>query len=129
MMHVQGMREDSIVLQPSPTGQHLPVFCWPDISTNVHARAQCLNVIAPDYRGLGTRLLLPRAGSKYALSPLMLWWVLLFSLSSIARYDPELWVSALDVNNSQLAVPVEAALDVALEALPELIFDALADRT
>jgi hypothetical protein len=34
-------------------------------------------------------------------------------------------VSALDVNNSQLAVPVEAALDVTLEALPELIFDAL----
>jgi len=51
--------------------------------------------------------------------------VLLFGLSSIARYDPELWIAALDVNNSQLAVPIEATLDIALDALPELILDAL----
>ena len=49
----------------------------------------------------------------------------LFGLSSIARYDPELWIAALDVNNSQLAVPIEATLDIALDALPELILDAL----
>lgn len=124
MWHTLGMREDVLVTQPSPAGL-LPVFCWPDVPTNVHLRAQQLNAIAPDYRRLGTRLLLPRAGGKDALSPLMLWWVLLFALSSIARYDPELWIAALDVNNSQLAVPVEAALDAALEALPELILDAL----
>jgi hypothetical protein len=29
----------------------------------------------------------------------------------------------------QLAVPIEAALDVALEALPELILDALTNHT
>jgi hypothetical protein len=55
----------------------------------------------------------------------MLWWVLMFGLSSVARYDPEVWVAALDVNTSEQAVPIEAALDVALEALPELILDAL----
>jgi YaaC-like Protein len=55
----------------------------------------------------------------------MLWWALLFGLSSIARYDPETWIDALVVNDSELAVPIEAALDVALEALPELILDAL----
>jgi hypothetical protein len=125
MGHVQGMRDDSIVTQICPTGRPLPAFCWPDVSTNVSVRAQRLNVIAPDYRDLGTRLILPRAGSKDDLSPLMLWWALLFGLSSVARYDPELWICALDVNNSALAVPIEAALDTALEALPELILDAL----
>ena len=54
----------------------------------------------------------------------MLWWLLLFGLSSIARYDPELWIAALDANNSRLAVPIEAALGVAIEALPGLILDA-----
>jgi hypothetical protein len=84
-----------------------------------------LDAIAPDYRKLGTRLLLPRAGGKEALTPLMLWWVFLFGLSSIARYEPEQWVSALAVNESELAVPIEAALDAALDALPELILAAL----
>lgn len=125
MWRTQGMREDFIVTQPGPGGL-LPVFCWPDIPTDIRLRAQHLDAIAPDYRGGGTRLLIPRAGCRDALSPLMLWWALLFGLSSIARYDPETWVSALAVNNSDLAVPIEAALDAALEALPELILDALA---
>jgi hypothetical protein len=125
MWQTPGMPEDSIVNQISPQGRPLPVFSWPDIPTNIQLRAQHLNTIAPDYRKRGTRLLLPRAGGKDTLSPLMLWWALLFGLSSIARYDPELWIAALDVNDSHLAVPIEAALDAALEALPELILDAL----
>lgn len=124
MWHTQGMREDSIVAQSGPEG-HLPVFCWPDVPTDIRLRVLRLDAIAPDYRGLGTRLLLPRAGGKDALSPLMLWWTLLFGLSSIARYDPETWVDALAVNDSELAVPIEGALDAALEALPDLILDAL----
>jgi hypothetical protein len=59
------------------------------------------------------------------LTPLMLWWVLLLGLSSVARYDPELWISALDVDTSKQAVPIEAALDAAVVALPELILEAL----
>jgi YaaC-like protein len=125
MWHTLGMRKDVLITQPSAVGM-LPVFCWPNVPTNVQLRARHLNGIAPDYRGLGTRLLLPRAGGKDALSPLMLWWLLLFGLSSIARYDPELWIAALNTNNSRLAVPIEAALDAAVEALPELILDALA---
>ena len=125
MAHVPGIRDDLIVSKPSPRGHSLPVFTWRDVPTNVHVRAEHLNAIAPDYRGLGTRLLLPRAGGRDALSPLMLWWALLFGLSSIARYDPETWVGALAVNDSELAVPIEAALDAALDALPELILDAL----
>jgi hypothetical protein len=128
MGHTLGMPDDSIVHQVSPTGQSLPVFCWPNVSTHVQERARRLNVVAPDYRRLGTRLLLPRAGGKHAISPLMLWWLLLFGLSSLARYDPELWIAALDVNNSPLAVPIEAALDAALDAVPDLILDELRHR-
>lgn len=127
MWHTQGMREDVLVTQPSPVGL-LPVFCWPDVPTDIGLRARQLNTIAPDYRSRGTRLLLPRAGSRDALSPLMLWWALLFGLSSIARYDPQTWVGALAVNDSELAVPIEAALAAALEALPDLILDALIAR-
>jgi hypothetical protein len=127
MWHTRGMRKDILITQPSAVGM-LPVFCWPDVPTNVQLRARHLNGIAPDYRGLGTRLLLPRVGGKDPLSPLMLWWLLLFGLSSIARYDPELWIAALDANNSRLAVPIEAALGAALDALPELVLDALAGQ-
>lgn len=61
------------------------------------------------------------------LSPLMLWWVLLFGLSMVARYDPEVWAAALDENVSADAVPIEAALDAALEAVPDRILDALTE--
>jgi hypothetical protein len=127
MWHTPGMSEDWVVCQPSGIGP-LPVFCWPDVPTNVQTRAQRFEAIAPDYRRLGTHLLLPRAGAQDALSPLMLWWALLFGLSSIARYNPETWVGALAVNDSELAVPIEAALDTALDAVPDLILGALTSR-
>ena len=43
----------------------------------------------------------------------------------IARYDPEVWVNALNINDSRQAVPIESALEVALDVLPDLIFEAL----
>ncbi len=97
----------------------VPVVRWPK---HLRPSWRDLDLIAPDYRG--RRMLLPSVAGE-ALSPLMLWWLLLFRLSSVARYDPELWVNALDVNRSKLAVPIEAALEVALEALPELILASL----
>lgn len=126
MGHTLGMRDDVLITQPGSTGM-LPVFCWPDIPTDLRARAVHLDAIAPDYRGLGTRMLFPLVGGKDALSPLMLWWILLFGLSSVARYDPELWVGVLDVNSSPLAVPIEAALGTAIQVLPELIFAGLTE--
>jgi hypothetical protein len=95
--------------------QSLPVITWSDRQL----AWPDLEPVAPDYRGLGRRLLLPSVAGD-ALSPLTLWWVLWFGLSSIARYDPELWIKELDVNRSKLAVPIEAALDTAMAALSEL---------
>jgi hypothetical protein len=111
-----------VVRKWSPTGELCPTFLWTDPDHQPH-----LDGIAPPYRRSENRLILPRLVNRDYLTPLMLWWALLFGLSSVARYDPELWVAALDVNNSEQAVPIEAALDIALEALPELILDALAE--
>jgi hypothetical protein len=57
----------------------------------------------------------------------MLWWVLLLGLSSIARYNPEAWISTLNVNDSPAAVAIEVTLDTALSAVPNLILQALVD--
>jgi hypothetical protein len=48
---------------------------------------------------------------------------------AVARHDPELWVEALDGNYSEQPVELEAALAEALEALPDLILDALSEIT
>ena len=43
----------------------------------------------------------------------------------LARYHPEAWVKALEVNESPLAVPLEDALDMAINAVPHLVLEAL----
>lgn len=68
------------------------------------------------------RVLVPTLpGHTELLAPLMTWWTLLFGLSVFARYHPGLWFQALNVDRSTSAVPLEAVLDRALEALPRLV--------
>ena len=110
-----------VVTEMTPEGRDCPRVAWRG-QRETHPP---LDQVAPDYRGTGIRLLMPRLPTGDLLTPLMLWWMLLLGLSSVARYDPELWISALDVNCSEQAVPIEAALDAALVALPDLILDAL----
>jgi hypothetical protein len=52
-------------------------------------------------------------------------WALLFCLSELARYYPDTWVGALDLDRSTGAVTLEHGLDLALERAPALISDAL----
>jgi hypothetical protein len=110
-----------IVTEWTPDGRNCPRVSWTDRPER-HPR---LDQVAPEYRGTGLRLLMPSLPTGDGLSPLMLWWILLLGLSSVARYDPEVWVAALDVNTSQQAVPIESALDAAVDALPELILQSL----
>jgi hypothetical protein len=123
------LTERPMIHRRGPDGRPWMSFKWPNVRLDVDARQRRLDEIAPDYRRLGRRFIVPPLGPAGHLSPLMLWWALLYSLSTIARYDPELWVAALDVNASELAVPIEAALDIALEAIPDLILDALWEQT
>jgi len=64
-------------------------------------------------------------GSGKALHPLVVWWAVLFGLSILARYEPEAWGRAIDVNNSADAVAIEHVLDSALGSLPELLLRCL----
>ncbi len=55
----------------------------------------------------------------------MTWWGLLYALSMVARYEPDAWVDLLDVDESELAVPLQDLLEDALEVVPHLVLDAL----
>lgn len=85
-----------------------------------------LDQIAPILDDAGTRAVMPRIGDESApLPPFMLWWVLLYGLSITARYHPGPWARALAVDESSLAVPLEAMLENAHEALPVLVYEAV----
>ena len=72
------------------------------------------------------RWLLPAPhGSDHAFEPITAWWVFLFAMSILARYDPALWSSALVLDRSDRAVPLRLVLDEALEAVPRLVAEAL----
>lgn len=70
----------------------------------------------------GHRWLLPAIAPGSIQQPrLALWWVLLFGLSLIARYEPDAWARALDLEGSRLAVPLETVLESAEKAVPQLV--------
>ena len=85
-----------------------------------------LDRVAPKVYDGEDRALIPSLpGESGLLSPLMLWWALLFALSIIARYHPGPWSSALAVENSKQAVPLEAILAKAIDQLPPLVYEAV----
>lgn len=77
---------------------------------------------APRFPDGGAFFLMPGLGaSEDVLSPLMVWWALLYALSHLARYQPAAWAKALDPTRSVLAVPIEAGLAYIAEVLPQVI--------
>lgn len=98
----------------------LPAIIVPSVTLMAGQRDPRINQVAPRYAGRPDPLICPRIDG-HTVTRLMLWWLLLFMLSNVARYDPEVWIDALAVNSSTQAVPIEAVLDIALEVLPELI--------
>jgi hypothetical protein len=71
------------------------------------------------YPGSGRRVV-PSLGGV-AMPFLMIWWMLLYAMSMLARYEPATWVGALNVDRSPIAVPLEAALERPTEVIPQLI--------
>lgn len=106
----------------------LPRVMWRAEGTSAHDREARLETIAPIYRTREDRYSLPRVGPDH-LHPLLLWWALLFALSSLGRYEPGLWSRALEVDESPLAVPLEAALAEAIVAIPQLVYSAIVGKT
>jgi hypothetical protein len=69
----------------------------------------------------------PRIGSGDDPPPseLMTLWALIYAFSQLARYEPELWIAALDPDRSSIAVDLEHALDTGLELVPQLLVPAV----
>jgi hypothetical protein len=64
---------------------------------------------------------------KGTFSPLATWYALLFGFSILARYEPDSWLAALDVRERHAAA-IEASLEEATHALPELVWKYIAGK-
>jgi len=88
-----------------------------------------LHTLLPRYGSQREHWLIPAVGEgKDLLPPFLLWWILLFDLSLLARYQPAEWVAAVDPDDSELGVPLEELLSEALRTLPGLILAELTER-
>jgi len=94
-------------------------------SPNEPERQARIREVAPQYRTADQQWCRPAVASGTVLSPLMTWWAVLYALSMVARYEPDMWIGLLNVDESHLAVPLEGLLEEALEAVPHLVLDAL----
>lgn len=73
-------------------------------------------------------LILPTVGSSsQSLKPLALWWLLLYALSMLARYSPRDWSALMSLRKSPIASMIEHLLDVAIDAVPNLVAEALGE--
>jgi hypothetical protein len=57
--------------------------------------------------------------------PLMAWWVVLFNLSMLARYEPATWFEHINVDSSPHAVPLERLLRQAITRVPHLVAETI----
>jgi hypothetical protein len=81
--------------------------------------------IAPAYRYRSDRYLRPAIDGNTPPSSLMTWWLLLYSFSILARYEPRRWTKLLDPDKTETAVLLQYALAEALTAVPHLVLEAL----
>ena len=57
--------------------------------------------------------------------PFMLWWAVLYPLSRLARYYPNVWMRLTSISSNPHAAPIEFILREAVRAVPELALRAL----
>jgi len=85
-------------------------------------RLPALEAVAPTHRYFEQRWVRPVVGGvTRPLSPLASWYALLNGFSILARYEPSVWVDALQPR-SQHAAAIDGALEEALVALPEFLW-------
>ncbi|MEU0839521.1 YaaC family protein [Streptomyces sp. NPDC005962] len=95
-------------------------------SATAPQRLEYLRAMTRGYAG-GRYFLPALPPMKQELHPLMAWWAVLYSLSMLARYEPAVWGMLISVDNSQYAVPIERLLERAINHLPALIADTIAE--
>ncbi|MFI5606858.1 YaaC family protein [Amycolatopsis sp. NPDC051903] len=115
----------------NPIGLHLvgnaaevPV-AWPNAGYG-EAEDEVLDRHTIEYRGY-QRLAFPVVGgASEPAHPFLLWWAILYALSMLARYEPKVWGSLININESPDAAAIEHCLEQALHLLPELIHRTIA---
>jgi hypothetical protein len=125
------IEDGTIQITHRPNRQWEVTLRWPAKETGGEMSEEELEAffvkVAPEYRYRGDRFLRPSingAGSPPP-SPLMTWWLLLYSFSILARYEPRRWMKLLDRDSSKVAVLLRYALEEALTAVPQLVLEAL----
>jgi hypothetical protein len=104
-----------------------PVLTWSTGGDDEEAYLAKFNALAPtEIEGdKNTRIVFPAIGGVDAPEFIALWWVLLLALSSLTRYEPALWTSAIEPDSSKLAVPIEKICDFAETFVPTVLFQML----
>ena len=104
---------------------------WLPRSTTESVSEEKINAIidrvAPQYRYRTNRYIRPsiEGDDKPPPSPLMTWWLLLYSFSMLARYHPRKWTDLLNLDKPGCATQLQYALQTALSAVPQLVLEAL----
>jgi hypothetical protein len=99
----------------------------PEHSMPAAEMSTIIDGVAPEYRYRADRYVRPSIEGigKPAPSPLMTWWLLLYSFSMLARYQPRKWTRLLDLDKPGYAASLQLCLEVALSAVPHLVLEAL----
>jgi hypothetical protein len=64
-------------------------------------------------------------GTDLPAHPFLIWWAVLYPLSRLARYYPNVWAKLTAISSSPEAAPIEFVLREALRAVPELALRAI----
>jgi hypothetical protein len=115
-----GLVIDDILAEPTPVDGARAFLAWED----PEGSRKDVRRLATEY--LGGFWMLPALNQRgETLSPMLLWWCLLYALSDLARYHPADWTAALDPDHAHTAVPIERALSIALAVVPRLVLETL----
>jgi hypothetical protein len=104
-----------------------PVVSWPLADGSEETYREAFETIAPvEIEGSAdVRMAFPAIGGVDAPEFIALWWVLLLALSSLTRYEPAAWTSAIEPDGSRLAVPIEKVCDFAESFVPLVLLQLL----
>lgn len=129
---LRDLGEPSEVFRPRPRypdpGHEVDVE-WPGVQLTQDERHDwtlgLIDVLGGDLWGPFGFAVPAVGGNDAAHDPLMGWWVTLFALSTLARYNPNEWSLALDVDESRIAEPLARLLVEAMVDVPRLILHSL----
>ena len=110
-----------------PWISHAPVLFAHVDGTDEQSRRRAFARLAPT--GIAgrrdDRLCVPAVGGSPKPEWPALYWLVLLALSSLVRYEPAQWITAVDADHSTLAVPLEQVCDQAEKLLPIMLHSAL----